>query len=89
MMLFDKLIAWLGMACIVLCWIPQTMETLRAKYCAANKYFLLLTVIGAISLTIHSIVLNDWPFIILNSVAGIGASINLYFSVFGKPQTLS
>ena len=58
------------------------METLRNRYCTVNRGFLLLTTIGALSLTIHSVFLNDMPFIILNSVATVGSGINLFYAFY-------
>lgn len=84
---FERLIGWIGTACIVLCWIPQTIETLRRGQCTVNRGFLALTLIGSFSLTIHAILLDDLPFTILNTVASIGAGINLYFTIF--PSTLN
>ncbi len=80
--MLEWLSGWIGMACIVLCWIPQTIETVRNRHCTVNRGFLLLTTIGALSLTIHSVFLNDMPFIILNSVATIGSGINLFYAFY-------
>ncbi len=84
MTMLESLFGWIGMACIVLCWIPQTLETARQRRCAVNRGFLLLTTIGAFSLAIHAVFLRDIPFIILNSVATLGSGVNLYFSLFPK-----
>ncbi|MGQ9806647.1 MAG: hypothetical protein ACUVRP_11315 [Chlorobiales bacterium] len=82
--MLESLVGWIGMSCIVLCWIPQTIETVRKRQCTVNRRFLLLTTICAFSLTIHSVFLHDRPFIILNSVATIGSGINLFFSFYPK-----
>lgn len=82
--MLESLVGWIGMACIVLCWIPQTIETVRKRQCTVNCGFLLLTTVGALSLTIHSAFLQDVPFIILNSVATIGSGLNLFFSFYPK-----
>jgi uncharacterized protein with PQ loop repeat len=79
---FERLVGWVGAACIVLCWIPQMIETLRRRQCVVNRGFLALTLIGSLSLTIHAVLLEDLPFTILNTVASIGAGINLYFTIF-------
>lgn len=84
--MLEWLTGWIGMACIVLCWIPQTLETLRYRQCKVNRGFLLLTTIGAGLLTVHSVFLQDVPFIILNSVATVGSAINLFFSFYSKPS---
>ncbi len=82
MMTLETLSGWIGMACIVLCWIPQTIETLRKRRCTVNRGFLVLTTIGACSLTIHALFLQDVPFIILNSVATVGSGLNLFYSFY-------
>ncbi len=82
--MLESLSGWIGMACIVLCWIPQTLETLRNRQCHVNRGFLLLTTVGAFSLAIHSVFLQDVPFMILNSVATIGSGINLFYALYPK-----
>ncbi|MFN3345501.1 MAG: hypothetical protein ACK4XY_00770 [Chloroherpetonaceae bacterium] len=82
--MLESLSGWIGMACIVLCWIPQTIETLRNRHCPVNRGFLVLTTVGAFLLAIHSVFLQDVPFIILNSVATVGSGINLFYSFYPK-----
>jgi MtN3 and saliva related transmembrane protein len=82
--MLELLSGWIGMACIVLCWIPQTLETLRNRQCKVNRAFLLLTTVGACSLAIHAVFLQDLPFIILNGVATIGSGINLFYAFYRK-----
>jgi MtN3 and saliva related transmembrane protein len=82
--MLESLSGWIGTACIVLCWIPQTMETLRNRQCNVNRGFLLLATIGTLSLTVHSVFLNDVPFIILNTVGSVGSGINLFYSFHSK-----
>ncbi|MBC8043183.1 MAG: hypothetical protein IAF08_07035 [Rhizobacter sp.] len=79
---FDTFVSTVGLLCIVLCWIPQTMETLKVRRCTVNRSFLILTFVGAVSLTLHSVFISDVPFMILNFCAAVGSSINLYFSIY-------
>gem|GEM_PF-598597 len=81
--------AWLGFAGLVLLvlgWIPQTWQTLKAKNSSLNIQFALLYFAGSLVLAIYSFLINDIVFVILNSAATIMAFVNLYFSpsLFGS-----
>ena len=69
----------IGLLALATGWIPQTAETIKKKQCNVNLYFLILNLIGSISLTIYAISLNDIIFTILNSMTGFGAIINLFY----------
>ncbi|MDX2128422.1 MAG: hypothetical protein SFU91_05240 [Chloroherpetonaceae bacterium] len=79
-----NIFGWLGMGFIMLCWVPQTIQTFKEGRCSVNRGFLYLTLLGSVSLTIHAISLGDVPFILLNSWATTGSGVNLYFSLFPK-----
>ena len=68
-----------GLICIVLAWVPQTMKTIKNKRTEIGLPFLLLYIAGSFSLTVYSMLLNDTIFLILNGLATIESSINLYY----------
>jgi lipid-A-disaccharide synthase-like uncharacterized protein len=76
-----QFIGILGLLALAAGWIPQTVETIKLKQCNVNFYFLILNLIGSISLTIYAISLNDIVFTVLNSMTTIGAFINLFYKV--------
>ncbi len=82
--MFIELIGYLGLAGVVICWIPQSVETISAGRCSVNLAFLILMVVGSICLTIYAIARNDIVFTVLNSLTTIGALINLYYKLFPR-----
>jgi uncharacterized protein with PQ loop repeat len=45
----------IGLIAIVICWIPQTYESIKRGYTTMNLYFLIIYFIGSLSLTIYAI----------------------------------
>ncbi len=71
----------IGLLALAAGWIPQTIETIKNKQCSINFYFLILNLIGSISLTLYAIFLHDAVFTILNSMTTVGALINLFYKI--------
>lgn len=70
-----------GLLALAIGWIPQTVQTIKEKNCSINLFFLILNLIGSISLTIYAVSLHDSVFTILNSMTSLGALINLYYKL--------
>lgn len=83
-----SIIGYIGLAAIAVCWIPQSLETIRAGHCTVNLLFLVLTVVGSVCLTIYAIERSDLVFSILNSFTTLGALINLFYKLFPRPGTI-
>ncbi len=87
MLMVDGIGIWafgaIGLACILVGWIPQTLRTLRMKSCDLQPSFAILYFIGSAFLVFHSLVISDWVFLMLNLSASIIAAINIFFC-FGK-----
>ena len=77
-----QLIGLLGLLCIAAAWIPQTVKTIREKRCDIGKSFLILYILGSISLTVYSILNFDPIFLALNLLATIQSVINFYYKLF-------
>ncbi|CUS77151.1 PQ-loop repeat-containing protein [Candidatus Kryptobacter tengchongensis] len=75
----------IGLVAIVVCWIPQTYESIKRGYTNMNLYFLLIYFIGSLSLTIYAI--GNYVFFTLNFLASVGSLINLYFKFFPRVRT--
>jgi lipid-A-disaccharide synthase-like uncharacterized protein len=71
----------IGLLAVALGWIPQTFQTIKTKRCDVNLLFLILNLIGSISLVVYAISLSDEIFTILNSMTAMGAVINLFYKV--------
>ena len=70
-----------GLLALAAGWIPQTIETIKLKDSKVNMSFLILNLIGSISLTTYAIFLHDPVFTMLNSMTSLGALINLFYKV--------
>jgi len=70
-----------GLILILAAWIPETYSTIKTKKVGMRREFIFLYLFGSLFLTLHSIILNDFVFLILNAVATLMAFINLYYSL--------
>lgn len=77
-------IGYLGVAALVLCWIPQSIETIRAGRCNVNLAFLILSAIGSICLALYALSTGDPVFLILNIITTTGAGLNIYYKLFPR-----
>ena len=71
----------LGLVLILVAWIPETFSTIKTKKVGMRREFILLYLFGSLFLTLHSILLQDFVFLILNAGATFVASVNLYYSL--------
>jgi len=79
-------IGYVGLAALVLCWIPQSMETIRLGHCPVNLTFLILSGVGSLSLAVYAFSLSDPVFSILNVLTTAGALLNIYYKLFPRNQ---
>jgi lipid-A-disaccharide synthase-like uncharacterized protein len=79
-----QVIGIIGLLALAAGWVPQTIQTFRDKDCKINLGFLVLNLIGSISLTLYALFLHDPVFTILNSMTTLGAFINLFYKVRAK-----
>ena len=70
-----------GLVALAAGWIPQTIQTIKEKDSKVNFYFLVLNLLGSISLTTYAVLLHDSVFTILNSMTTLGAFINLFYKI--------
>ena len=74
----------LGIASLAVCWVPQSVETIRAGRCGANRVFLLLSAFGSCCLGAYALILGDPVFVILNALTTLGAAVNLFYRYFPR-----
>jgi len=74
----------IGLLLIGAGWIPEIIETIRAKHSNLNVYFASLYTLGSLALTIYSINLNDRVFVILNAFALFMGITALYYIIRSK-----
>ncbi len=69
----------LGMTLIIIAWLPEIVETVRAKNAGMRLEFLLLYFLGSASLAYYAWQLNSLPFMVLNTIAAVVPLINLFY----------
>jgi lipid-A-disaccharide synthase-like uncharacterized protein len=77
-------IGYLGLVALALCWIPQSVETIRLGRCPVNLAFLILSSLGSFCLAIYAISLGDPVFTILNALTTAGALVNMFYKIFPR-----
>jgi len=77
-------IGYIGVIALVLSWIPQSVETIRLGRCPVNLNFLILSVVGSLSLAAYAFTLGDPVFSILNTITTVGALLNMYYKLFPR-----
>lgn len=80
-MFSSELIGYVGLTALALCWIPQSIDTVRLGRCDVNLMFLVLSAIGSISLAIYALLRSDPVFILVNTLTTTGALVNLFYKL--------
>ena len=73
---------YIGVVAFALAWIPQSVETIKARRCDVNLTFLLLSALGSFSLMTYAWLRSDWVFSVINALTTLGALVNAYFRLF-------
>lgn len=68
-----------GVALIFIGWSVELVRTLQKRQAQVPLAFAVLYGIGSVLLIIHSIILDDVPFMLLNSAAALIALVNIWF----------
>ncbi len=77
-------IGWIGLTMLLIAWIPQTVDTVRAGRAPVNLLFILLYVFSSASLALYAFLKRDYVFLTLNALLTLGSGINLYYKL--KPR---
>lgn len=81
---------WLGYAgltALTLCWIPQSIDTIKSGRCPVNLTFLILSSLGSFILAVYALNLGDPVFTSLNILTTLSALLNIFYKLFPrKPQ---
>lgn len=75
-----------GFVFLAICWVPQTIETIKNGRVAMQKSFLLMYAVGAGLLMLQAIGLDNLPLILLNSYTTLASLINLYYGIFPRKE---
>lgn len=80
-------IGYIGLTALALCWIPQSIETIKRGRCPVNLTFLILSSVGSFTLALYAWGLGDPVFTILNTLTTLGAALNIFYKIFPRePQ---
>lgn len=79
-----EILGWSGFAILVMAWIPQTLNTLRAGKTDMSMSFILMYAISSLLLTLYSILTVDQVFMALNGLLTLGSGINLFYKLFPR-----
>ncbi len=77
-------IGYVGLSALVLCWIPQSIDTIKQGQCPVNMTFLLLSALGSLSLAFYVLSLGNPVFTILNCLTTLGTTINIFYKMFPR-----
>jgi len=80
------LVGYGGFIFLAICWVPQTIETIKNGKVAMQKSFLLMYAIGAALLMVQAIGLENLPLILLNSYTAVASLINLFYGLFPRKE---
>ena len=79
-------IGYLGLTCLVLCWIPQSIDTIRQGRCSVNLAFLVLSAVGSLSLALYAWSLGNSVFTLLNTLMTLGSLLNIGYKLFPRER---
>jgi lipid-A-disaccharide synthase-like uncharacterized protein len=71
----------IGLAFLVIGWIPQTIKVIKDKKSGIDLRFGALYATGSLLLMIYAIQINDYIFMALNALATLMSVISLFYSV--------
>ncbi|MEX1274579.1 MAG: lipid-A-disaccharide synthase N-terminal domain-containing protein [Bacteroidota bacterium] len=77
-------LGYVGLTALALCWIPQSIETIKLGRCNVNFTFLILSAVGSSTLAFYAFSINDTVFTLLNTLTTTGALINIYYKVYPR-----
>ncbi len=80
-------IGYLGMTALAICWLPQSIDTVRQGRCNVTLGFLFLSALGSISLALYAYLRADTVFVLVNILTTAGALLNLYYRLFPRKRS--
>jgi lipid-A-disaccharide synthase-like uncharacterized protein len=79
-----QLVGYVGLTALTVCWIPQSIETIKRGRCPVNLMFLILSSVGSFILALYAWGLGDPVFTILNTLTTLSAPLNIFYKVFPR-----
>jgi lipid-A-disaccharide synthase-like uncharacterized protein len=77
-------VGYVGLTALTVCWIPQSIDTIKRGRCPVNLMFLILSSVGSLILALYALSLGDPVFTILNTLTTLSAALNIFYKVFPR-----
>lgn len=81
---YQEIIGWAGLVLLIVAWVPQTWDTIKAGETHMNLVFILLYALSSALLTVYAVFNNDTVFLVLNGLLTVGSGINLFYKFFPR-----
>jgi lipid-A-disaccharide synthase-like uncharacterized protein len=78
------LFGYAGLIFLSMCWVPQTIDTVKTGTVTIRKSFLVLYLLGSVLLLLQAVFISNVPLILLNSFTTVSSSINLFYGFFPR-----
>lgn len=78
------ILGFLGFFFLAICWIPETIATIKRGNVSIKISFLILYFLGSASLLTQAAGLVNLPLILLNSFTTLTSGINLFYGLKNK-----
>lgn len=79
-------IGYVGLTALAVCWIPQSVDTLRHGRCDVNLGFLILSAFGSAALALYAVLRHDTVFTLVNILTTSGALLNLFYKLLPRSR---
>lgn len=80
----QEIVGWAGLVLLIVAWVPQTWDTIKAGKTEMNLVFILLYALSSALLTLYAIFNDDTVFLVLNGLLTFGSGINLFYKFFPR-----
>lgn len=80
----QEIVGWTGLVLLIVAWVPQTWDTIKAGKTEMNLVFILLYALSSALLTLYAIFNEDTVFLVLNGLLTFGSGINLFYKFFPR-----
>jgi MtN3 and saliva related transmembrane protein len=77
-------VGYVGLTALTVCWIPQSIDTIKQGRCPVNLMFLILSSLGSFILALYALSLGEPVFTILNTLTTLSAALNIFYKVFPR-----
>ncbi len=82
-------IGWLGAILLLAAWLPETITTMKTESLEAlDPKFIFFSLLGSMSLALHSYRIGDLAFLFMNTILSIVVAIELVVYFYKSKSTV-